>query len=98
VPRPVTFARCNISAGRRNSAPNAESGRPAGALSTRGIAREERPAPPRLPFSSHTPGRVTASPEWAADIQSLVAVVGMVVRSGMSNTALRSMPSAFGMT
>lgn len=46
VPRPATFARWTISAGRRNSAPNAGSGRPAGALFTRDIAREERPAPP----------------------------------------------------
>jgi len=34
------------------------------------------------------------SPEWAADIQSLVAAIGMVARSGMSNTALCSICSA----
>ena len=51
-----------------------------------------------LPSPGHTSGSVTTSPEWAADIQSLVAAVGMVVRSGMSNTALRSIRSATGMT
>lgn len=45
APRPATFGRWTISASWRNSVPNAESGGPAGALSTRGIAREERPAP-----------------------------------------------------
>jgi hypothetical protein len=40
----------------------------------------------RLGAPDHVPGSVTGSPAKAADIQSLVAAVGMVVRSGMSNT------------
>lgn len=50
------------------------------------------------PSAGQASGSVTTSPEWVADIQSLVAAVGMVVRSGMSNTALRSIRSATGMS
>ena len=51
-----------------------------------------------LPSPGHTSGSVSTYPGRCEVIQSLVAVVGMVVRSGMSNTSLRSMCSALGMT
>jgi len=51
-----------------------------------------------LPSPGHTSGSVSTYPGRCEVIQSLVAVVGMMVRSGMSNTSLRSMCSALGMT
>jgi len=69
-------------------------------------ARTETGVPPehcppevqRLPSPSHASGSVTPNPEKAGDIQSLVAAAGMVVKSGMPNTYLRSMSSAVGIT
>jgi hypothetical protein len=51
-----------------------------------------------LPSPGHMSGSVSTYPGRCEVIQSLVAVVGMAVSSGMSNTSLRSTCSALGIT
>jgi len=86
----------------RGSAPVAITTRPCWPLSHRRCSAAVQTAGlPKAAGSSrpgHTSGSVSTYPGRCEVIQSLVAVVGMVARSGMSSTSLRSTCSALGMT